>query len=161
DLFLRLLELPQTRCTGPQIYDLLQSAPLRRRFGFEESDLEQIHAWIDQSGIRWGIDADHRDELGLPAFESNTWRSGLDRLLLGYAMYGQNRVAFAGIIPHDDVESGAAELLGRFVAAAEALFTTCRTLRTPRKLSGWSEVLTGLLDRFFETAQPPSPAEVE
>ncbi|HWL54514.1 MAG TPA: hypothetical protein VNQ90_18890, partial [Chthoniobacteraceae bacterium] len=99
--------------------------------------------------------------LGLPAFEANTWRSGLDRLLLGYAMSGQNRVAFEGILPHDDVESGDAELLGRFVTAVEALFTTCRTLQTPRKLSEWPGVLTALLDRFFETAQPPSPAEVE
>ncbi len=161
DLFLRLLELSRTRCTGPQLYDLLQSAPMRRRFGFEESDLEQIHAWVDHSGIRWGIDADHRETLGLPRFEANTWRSGLDRLLLGYAMSGQNRVAFEGIIPHDDVEGGDAELLGRFVAAVEAVFATCQSLQTPRKLSEWPGVLTTLLDRFFETAQPPSPAEVE
>ena len=155
DTFLRLLELPQSRCTAPELYALLQSAPFRHRFGFEERDLDQIRLWIHGSGIRWGIDGEHRAELGLPAFPENTWRHGLDRLLLGYAMPGKNRTLFEGILPHDDVEGTGAELLGRMASALEALFTTAEELKHARPLGEWPAALEAVADRFFDDDEDP------
>ena len=43
--------------------------------------------------MRWGLDADHRIDKGLPpelpTLEQNSWASGLERLLLGYALPGE------------------------------------------------------------------------
>ena len=85
DTFLRILEAAGSRFTASSVLSILESVPLQRNFDLAEPDLEIIRTWIEETGIRWGIDAAHRAELGLPAFGENSWRAGLDRLLLGYA----------------------------------------------------------------------------
>ncbi len=150
DTFLRLLELPQSRCTAPELYALLQSAPFCAKFGFAERELEQIRQWIYESGVRWGIDPKHRAETGVPGFKENTWRHGLDRLLLGYAMRGGNQTLFEEILPHDEVEGNSAELLGRLVSALEAIFLTIEQLAEARPLGEWPAVFESVVNRFFE-----------
>ena len=34
--------------------------PVRRRFGFDDDDLERIAGWVEATGVRWGLDAEHR-----------------------------------------------------------------------------------------------------
>jgi len=147
--FLSLLECVGTRFTAPEGFALLQSPVFRRKFGFDDTQLARIRHWIHESGIRWGIDAAHRVAMGLPGFAENTWRHGLDRLLLGYAMPGDNRTLFEGVLPQDDVEGSDAELLGRFVAAMEGIFSAVELLDQPRSLGEWPGVLRMLIDQFF------------
>ncbi|MGQ7115353.1 hypothetical protein ACUOFC_60010, partial [Escherichia sp. TWPC-MK] len=45
-----------------------------------------LRQWVNESGIRWGIDDDNVRELELPTTGQHTWRFGLTRMLLGYAM---------------------------------------------------------------------------
>ena len=42
--------------------------------------------WVEQAGVRWAFDAEHRADFGLDGYVQNTWRFGLDRLLAGVAM---------------------------------------------------------------------------
>ena len=128
---------------------ILESSALQRRFDLADPDLEIFRTWIDQTGIRWGIDAAQRAELGLPAFAQNTWRAGLDRLLLGYAAPARGEKLFAGILAFDKIEGGLAETLGRFVEFAEALFSTAGELQQPRPLLAWQETLRQIALRFF------------
>ena len=53
----RLLELADGRVTASQVLDLAAWPPVRRRFGFDDDDLEQLARWVAQSGVRWGLDA--------------------------------------------------------------------------------------------------------
>ena len=48
----------------------------------------------------------------LPRVPDHTWRAGLDRLLLGYALPGGGTRLFAGVLPYDEVEGEAAAVLG-------------------------------------------------
>ena len=116
-----LLGLPGSRCTASEVFGLLERTAIARRFGFTDDELSIIRRWISDSGIRWGIDGAHRQSFQLPALEGNTWRAGLRRLLLGYAMAGGNRQTFAGILPLDEVEGSTAEVLGRFLSATDAI----------------------------------------
>ena len=54
--------------------------PLRRRRPRPPED------WVAATGVRWGLDAAHRAPFQLDAVDANTWRAGLDRVLLGVAM---------------------------------------------------------------------------
>ncbi len=101
---------------------ILESVALQRRFDLAEPDLEIIRTWIEKTGIRWGIDAAHRAALGLPEFGENSWRAGLDRLLLGYAAPAHGEQLFDGILAFDEVEGSLAETLGHFAEFAESLF---------------------------------------
>jgi exodeoxyribonuclease V gamma subunit len=150
DMFLTLLRLGDSRYTAPDLFLLLGSRTFRRRFGFTDDDLELIRSWIEATAIRWGIDAPHKAAKDVPATEANTWRHGLDRLLLGFAMEGHGTQLFAGILPQDDVEGDGAETLGRFISAAEALFGIEAHLHSARPLAAWVEPLLRLVDDFFE-----------
>ncbi|MEI7958250.1 MAG: exodeoxyribonuclease V subunit gamma [Verrucomicrobiota bacterium] len=158
--FLSLLECVGTRFTAPEGFALLQSPVFRQKFGFDDAELARLRHWIDASGIRWGIDAAHRAALDLPDFAENTWRHGIDRLLLGYAMPGANRTLFEGILPQDDVEGGEAELLGRFVAAMESVFSTLALLDQARPLGEWPGVLRTVIERFFEESDEDEMRDV-
>ncbi|MEI8233889.1 MAG: exodeoxyribonuclease V subunit gamma [Verrucomicrobiota bacterium] len=155
--FLTLLETAGTRCTAPAGFALLQSRVFRARFGFDDAELARMKDWIAESAIRWGIDGAHRAKLSLPAFEETTWRHGIDRLLLGYAMAGGGRTLFEGILPEDDVEGSEAELLGRFAEAMEAVFSSLELLEEPRPLGEWPQALRTVIDRFFAPASGDEP----
>jgi exodeoxyribonuclease V gamma subunit len=149
ETFLSLLALPGTRCTAPEIFSLLERVSIRRRFAFSDEEMTLIRQWITESGIRWGIDAAHRTNFQLPELGANTWRSGLQRCLLGFAMAGRNQRMFQGIMPYDEVEGGGAEVLGRLASALEALFKLVTDLSSVRALSEWPDALGAVIDQFF------------
>ncbi len=82
----KLLDLAGGRAEASAVLDLIGSEPVRRRFGFAESDLETITRWVEQAGVRWSYDEQHRAPYGLDGYVQNTWRFGLDRVLAGVAM---------------------------------------------------------------------------
>ncbi len=41
----------------------------------------------------------HRKQMGLPEFDEGSWKSGFDRLLLGYALWGNEEKLFHDILP--------------------------------------------------------------
>jgi exodeoxyribonuclease V gamma subunit len=149
DTFLDVLNLEGSRYGVSQVLSILESASVRRRFGLTEADLELIRKWTVDTRIRWGIDGKSRDKMGLPSFSENTWRAGLERLLLGYAMPGNDENIFQGILPYDLMEGNDTAILGKFLDLAEKLFEHTTSLGLPRTLKAWSKTLTVLLDRFF------------
>ncbi|MCZ7638611.1 MAG: exodeoxyribonuclease V subunit gamma [Verrucomicrobia bacterium] len=155
DAFLRMLELAGSRLGAAAVLDLLEAEPVRRKFGLSERDLERVASWVKQGGIRWGEDPRHRERLGLPGVPETTWRYGLDRWLLGYALPGlggaARPVTLAGIgdgalVPCTDIEGEGAETLGRFVEFVERLFAGLRGLEAARPLAAWARDLTLLCE---------------
>jgi exodeoxyribonuclease V gamma subunit len=152
DTFLRILEMAGSRFGVSSVLGLLECVAVQQRFDLSEADLPTIRVWMDKTGIRWGIDAEHRTKFDLPAFGQNSWREGLDRLLLGYALPGGGEQLFEGILPYDEIEGDLAATLGNFVAFATALFETAAELERPRTLPGWQETLRDILQRFFASS---------
>lgn len=143
-----LLKLPEGRLTVSEVLDLLDVPALRARFAIDERDLPTLHRWIEGAGIRWGLDGERRAALGLPAgLEQNTWRFGLRRMLLGYAV---GRGAACGDIePYDEIGGLDAALIGPLVALLDALDALHRRLAQTHAPAGWGEVLNALLADFF------------
>lgn len=149
DAFSRLLDVVDGRMTATDLLDLLRIAAVRRRFGIAAGDVDLVRGWVDEAGIRWGVDERHRADVGQPALRENTWRFGLDRLLLGFAMPGDGRALFGGTLPCDDVEGGAAELLGRVAELCETLFRHRDRLRGARPIEAWRDDFGSLLDALL------------
>ncbi|MBM4320263.1 MAG: exonuclease V subunit gamma, partial [Deltaproteobacteria bacterium] len=145
EALLALLELAGGRTPASAVLDLLALPPVRRRFAIAAEELPMIRQWVGESGIRWGIDREHRQEHGQPGYQENTWRFGLDRLLLGVAMAGEGRRFFGGVLPYDELEGQTTDLCGRFVEFGETLFAELQELAAPRPLAGWRERLGRLL----------------
>jgi exodeoxyribonuclease V gamma subunit len=128
--------------------DLLSISGVHRQFGISADDLPTIAGWIADVGIRWGIDAEHRAEHDQPPYEENTWRFGLDRLLLGAAMRGDGLRVFADVLPFDDIEGSSAELAGRFAEFCQTLFDFKERLQDARALNEWRDELSALLEQL-------------
>ena len=88
--FLDLLALPGSRYTANAMVAPLRAESVRACFGIEEADLEDIRDWLRRAGVRWGRDEGHRAALEVPTSPNHTWRHGLRRLLLGYAIEGSD-----------------------------------------------------------------------
>ncbi|WP_445570930.1 exodeoxyribonuclease V subunit gamma [Pseudomonas sp. E102] len=143
-----LLRLPDSRFPVSEILDLLDVPALRERFGINEADLPILHRWIEGAGIRWGMNARHRASLGLPAeLEQNSWRFGLRRMLLGYAV-GDSE-AYEGIEPYDEIGGLDAALIGPLVALLDALEVAHRELSQPTSPKEWGARLHNLMQLFF------------
>jgi exodeoxyribonuclease V gamma subunit len=148
--FLAILDLWGSRFTSSQVLALLDARAVRRRAGLSEADVELVRRWVKETGIRWGIDDENRRALALPAQRENTWRAGLDRLLLGYALPGEEERLFGGVLPYDAIEGGDTLVLGRFLGFVEEFFAAVQSLGRPRTLLEWSRVLRESVDRFFD-----------
>jgi exodeoxyribonuclease V gamma subunit len=138
---LRLLRLAGSRCTAPEVLELLDSPAVRRAAGFPEGASETILRWIRETGIRWGRDGAMRQEVfGLPSVDANSWRAGLDRLLMGYAV-GREDSIVAGVLPHSGDTAGDPEVLGALARWVERLFEVIDDWRLPRPMHQWSATL--------------------
>jgi len=148
DTFLELLKLPQSRLTLAQVMSLLEVEAVQKRFDLSPANLDKLQVWLDNAYVRWGIDASSRAELDLPAFAENTWKFGLERLLLGYALPNQDQL-YQGILPLDAVEGQDSAILSQLLDFTEALFTSTQALKTERTPNEWVEMLQNLLTQFF------------
>jgi exodeoxyribonuclease V gamma subunit len=84
-LFLRFFELPQLAFTSSEVLALLSHPDILHALDADASCLQWWPSWIEQSGARWGLHAQHRQQQGAPAEHLSTLAFALDRLLIGYA----------------------------------------------------------------------------
>jgi exodeoxyribonuclease V gamma subunit len=149
DTFFRILEILPGRFTASEVFAILETPAVQRCFGIAPAEMETMRGWVDECAIRWGIDAQHRERLGLPAFAENSWRHGLDRMVLGSALRPENRQLFEEILPFDEIEGSNTELLGNFVEFVERLFARANAFSKSRPLFDWQRDLRETLDAFF------------
>jgi len=143
-----LLKLPDSRFPVSEILDLLDVPALRARFGVEERDLPTLHRWIEGAGVRWGMSAEQRAGLGLPdELEQNSWRFGLRRMLLGYAVGSGH--SCDGIEPYDEIGGLDAALIGPLVALLDALQIAHAELTQSASPEQWGVRLQALMQLFF------------
>lgn len=151
DAVLSILTALSGRMKASEVLDLLAIEPIRLKFGISADNLPDLQALVREAGIRWGIDRAHRASAGQPAQDENTWRFGLRRLLLGYALEGRNRILYAETLPYDGVEGDIADAVGRLSEFVETLFAFRDDLQTPRSPSAWAGRLDVLVDGLLAT----------
>ena len=159
--FLDLLDLPGSRLGAEAVLAPLDAPAVRARFGIGEGDLPALRGLVREAGIRWGADQAHRGAEGLPETAGHTWRQGLRRLLLGYAMPDAD-ILVEGLVPCPAGADGFgarevdAELLGRFVSYCEEVIGLGARLAGERRPAQWAGVLRGVVNGFL--ASGPGPA---
>lgn len=145
----QLFELGRGRYPVDQVLGFLELEAVRRRFDLDTADLRLIRTWLQQTGVRWGVDAEDRRAFDLPATAEHSWRAGLERLLLGYALPGGGCHFWADILPYDPLEGGAAQVLGRLQRFVDGLFALRAEVAQARSLADWTQRIEAWLERFF------------
>ncbi|MCX7099897.1 MAG: exodeoxyribonuclease V subunit gamma [Methylococcales bacterium] len=144
-----LLNLPESRFNVSELLGLLEVPALRARFDIELSAIPKLHQWIEEAGIRWGLNAGQRTQfVTMPAdLEANTWQFGLRRMLLGYAVGAGG--AFNGIEPYTEIGGLDARWVGSLSLLLESLEKYASLLGSSHNPVDWQDTLLALLADFF------------
>lgn len=130
-----------------EVFEIFAQEAVFPQFQVAATDLDQLRRWVVGSGIRWGLSAGQRQAAGYAAFPETSWRAGLERLLMGYAIDSEDCID--GVYPFVEIEGRAAQSLGglcRFIDLLEEAFYSWRQDRT---LAEWSELLLGYVQTLF------------
>ncbi|MEG1123775.1 MAG: exodeoxyribonuclease V subunit gamma [Citrobacter sp.] len=146
--FISLLSLPDSRFISEDVLALLDVPVLAARFNINEEGLRYLRLWVNESGIRWGIDDDNVRELELPPTGQHTWQFGLTRMLLGYAMESAQG-EWQSVLPYDESSGLIAELVGHLASLLMKLNLWRRGLAQERPLEEWLPVCSDMLNDFF------------
>ncbi len=156
--FLAFVDILGGRFGWMEVLDLLQKEVVSPRFELTAGDLEQIRQWVTDSGIRWGLSAQQRQGLGLPANSYGTWQAGLERLLMGYAIDSPDFVD--GILPYTAIEGGTARALGGLCEFVAILADAENELHEAHSLAEWSQLLSHYAGRLFAEDDSPDILEL-
>ena len=151
-----LLKLPESRFTVSEFLSLLEVPAIRLRFGIAETAIPTLHRWLEDAGIRWGLNAGQRAKAveNMPDnLEANTWQFGLKRMFLGYAVGAG--AAFNGIEPYEEIGGLEASWLGNLAFLLETLEKYALLLKPDKCFTDWQHNLQALLDDFFVASDDP------
>ncbi len=150
----QLLALPASRVSLADWLSLFEVDAVRKRFGLMQCDVDQIQVWLTIAGVRWGLNAQHRQAWGLPGhvqgLDQNTWSFGLRRLLLGYAVGGD--APWGGTLPQAGIKGLDSNLVSKLLDWVDAVSLTLQELSVDKTPSQWSDTMGNLVERFFEAS---------
>lgn len=152
---IQLFTLHTTRFTNNDALALLSTPSIRDYFELSEEHIATLKDWIIKNGIRWGFDSQHVQSVAPQCPETPwTWREGLDRMLLGYAMpNSQNNqsdpVLWKNILPFHDIEAGNARVLGSLCDFLDWCDHIRKDLTQPRTLTDWVDQTRSWIDGGF------------
>ena len=149
-----LLKLPTQRCRLSELIDLLEVPAIARRLGLSQEQLPRLAQWMGGAGVRWGLDLEHREGLGLEACgDPNSAWFGLQRMLLGYATGSLAELPQAsgwdGIEPYDEIGGLEAELAGVLARLVQTLIDWQQQAAQPANPSTWASRGRDLLQAMF------------
>ncbi|EAR60948.1 exodeoxyribonuclease V subunit gamma [Neptuniibacter caesariensis] len=146
--FEKILKLNSSRFTVSDVLELLEVPAVMRRVGLDEKSFQKLRFWVDQVNIRWGMDSEQRSIWELPLFEQNSWRFGIKRMLVGYAL-GEGSEYWQGVAPYTEIEGLESELLGKLAGFIDLLDETRLHFTQDHEFSTWIEVINQILENYF------------
>ena len=149
EFLLRALESATGSASAESLYELLQSPLVVEGFGLTSDDSFTLRRLIEDSGIRWGITEESRGAYGVDSV-TNTWESGLNRMILGLALSPDDLPIHDGMTPMDISSDDAARLVRAFAGVTSALspLTRCDTARGEE----WAQILVAILEALCPVA---------
>ncbi|HBM16034.1 MAG TPA: exodeoxyribonuclease V subunit gamma [Lentisphaeria bacterium] len=160
ETFLKILKVIKSRFKVTEVFSILSVKSVYTNFGLTGEDMEFINKSLKECAVNWGIDEGHRQKiLGKDfTFAENSWVSGLDRMLLGYAMFSGSRKVDEAlfktyddkyILPYEEIEEGSAEALGKFMDFVSELFRIAEDFSVPKTSEVWKNSLLKVIEQFF------------
>lgn len=136
-----VLDLACARLEAGTVRELVAMPVVRRLFGFDEETADAIAAVIEDTNVRWGLDADHRARWNAGRVGDHTWRRGLDRALAG-VFYADSSVRVVGAIaPLDGAEGQEALPIGLLAQIMDRIVAVRELLGHPRPYSEWGPAI--------------------
>ena len=146
--FRNLLDLPLSRWEASTILSLAAVPAVMRRFELDVAEIANLKDWAQKAGVRWGLDEATRTRFDAGSSQQNTWRFGLDRLLLGVA-FNSEATLVDGVLGYSDIEGAGAVALGKLWRLLECLRRWSRELTQPADAGDWHNRFNDMLEDLF------------
>jgi len=150
-----LINLGAARVHLSDLLTVLKTPCIANQFGLKDNEFDQLSHWLKTSGMRWGLNQEHREKLGFSSLqELNSVVFGIRRMLLGFTNGAQDVVEFKAqdllISPLTSVSGMDAELVGCFVSFVEIIgewWRLSQELKTPKE---WINAISKLMDQLIK-----------
>ncbi|MCY9861276.1 exodeoxyribonuclease V subunit gamma [Vibrio coralliirubri] len=156
-VFLDLLGIGIGRQEASKVMEILEVPSVMRKFDIDEDGLHTLSMWIEQSGIRWGLDGKTAVANGLPEPKQNHWLFGLSRMVMGYAI-PQDEGEFGDILPYNECQGSTAELAGKLGQFIDSMITLRDMLDSDHNIEDWIQVINSVIDTFFDITKEEEDA---
>ncbi|HSX04276.1 MAG TPA: exodeoxyribonuclease V subunit gamma [Rhabdochlamydiaceae bacterium] len=144
--FKQLLELPNEKFSKEAVLKLFASLPFKEKFHLSSEDILSIQSWVEQSGVRWGLDAEQRRQLlfqeaALEDGQMGTWEMGVDWLLWGIVR-----------IENGLIQLSEMELFNKLLCILRSLKEDLKPLfdGTKQKIPEWISYFEKLIRSYFK-----------
>lgn len=151
--FWHLIQLPLSRWNVEDILELFNSPCFRKKQQLSEEDILQIRQWIQMTGIQWGEDFSHRNEIlnqhhckeMEEESHQGTWEEGFSKLLLGLVQFETE------LLKPVSVDSSMTNLLGKFIHLTRSLRQDLKKFSDvhQKTYSDWMTELKKLADTYL------------
>ncbi|QJC37500.1 hypothetical protein GJU02_02050 [Enterobacteriaceae endosymbiont of Donacia thalassina] len=145
--FLFLLKLPYKDLTPKEIFFLLDDNYISNKFFLNKEDLEYLHYWVKDLGIKYNINIKNFNNISLPK-DQYTWKLGIYRIFLGFTL-NQDIGKWKNLIPYNISNGLSKELIGKFLYFLIKIEKWKKKLNKKFSLKKWKNILLNLYHDFF------------
>ena len=161
EAFLKTLDLINKRFDAESVFELLDYDSIREQFNLTEDEVIFCREIARATNIRWGINAESRKQSNLPDTEEHTWRYALERLLLGYALPGDDlfipqqgtssESALSGLplLPYSEIEGSQAVVISQLIQFTDRVFKLETLASQVLSMDDWLEQFNQFITSLF------------
>ena len=143
--FMTLMSLSQSRKSASELFSLLEVPAVMEKFELTPKNIESLKLWIDESGIRQGLDE-----------QDNSWLFGLNRMFKGYSQQENDPLShkeqplWQNILAYPESVGMSAQQLGQLSYFIELIARYSERLSGELLFSQWRELINELLADFYQ-----------
>lgn len=144
ELLAALLHVAGSRCSVDSMLAVATHPLVRTHLHLDDDAIATWRRCIEQTRIRWGLDADRRVRAGLeiPELSAHSWRLGLERMLLGAVTSdGVPEPLLGDVVPLSHVEAAEVTSLASLVSVFAIIDTLDKATATPQPVGVWCDLL--------------------
>ena len=149
ELSAHVLQLITSRFDSESFLAVATHPLVARRFHVSPADVSTWLRHLEQSRLRWGLDAEHRQELGLvaPELTAHSWLESVERSMLGAVMpVGQDPVVVGeSVRPLPFIDASETQSLLTLIEVLSVLVRLEHLGRVERTMDSWCAIFTGAL----------------
>lgn len=144
---LAILDLPGSNFNRKDIFNILSNQCFMQRFNITQLTRDFLLETVDNLNIKWGIDGEHREDLGYRCDNFNTWEEGFRRFLLGIALNEEDH----HFIPYNLSDSKSVEAVGNLINIVRSLYSDLSELqKLSLKMDEWVFLVETIMETYLE-----------
>lgn len=149
-LLLDLLTLPGSRFSRKELFPVLENCAFSPFARVGEDERKVFIKIFEQLNIKWGVDAEHRQNLGAGNFKGSSFEQAAERLLYGIVCGDEEGLIFNGSAALDTQSAFSKDVIALFIQTLRCLYSDLYFLnKVEATLKDWADILKSIIENYF------------